>query len=192
MACSGAWDWAPYTSTYNDKGAHTMSKGVWKSVYLVGIGKGEAALEHLQPRVYYNGSFPLAPLDDSSAGGWTVEARVHLVSPGAASGTVEVSGQWGGSASTPASLVAGDNIVTVSLTVPAAKVSLWWPNGMGADHLPSLYNLSATWTPAKVRVRSSLCRYVVYIVCTGRQKSPAATIPTSLLPSSRTHSLTLD
>ena len=151
MACSGAWDWAPYTSTYNDKGAHTMSKGVWKSVYLLGIGKGEAALEHLQPRIYYNGSFPVAPLDDSSAGGWTVEVRVHLVSAGAASGTVEVSGQWGDSASTPASLVAGDNIVTVSLTVPAGKVKMWWPNGMGVDHLPNLYNLSATWTPAKVR-----------------------------------------
>lgn len=60
MACSGAWDWAPYTSTYNDQGAHTMSKGIWKSVYLIGTstaaGDNQAALEHLQPYIYYNGT----------------------------------------------------------------------------------------------------------------------------------------
>eukprot|EP00965_Chrysotila_dentata_P069607 2299144-Pleurochrysis_carterae.AAC.2 len=33
MACTGGWDWAPYSHTTLD-GAHTMSKGVWKSVYI--------------------------------------------------------------------------------------------------------------------------------------------------------------
>lgn len=43
-----------------------------------------------------------------------------------------------------ASLVSGNNTVTVTLTVPPQTVSLWWPNEMGAQ---SLYNITASWTP---------------------------------------------
>ena len=31
MSCTGGWDWAPYSHTFQD-GAHTFSKGIWKSV----------------------------------------------------------------------------------------------------------------------------------------------------------------
>eukprot|EP01047_Picozoa_sp_COSAG01_P000930 COSAG01_NODE_19_length_39011_cov_38.134968_4_plen_160_part_00 len=112
MACSGAWDWAPYTATYNSAKAHTFTKGIWKSIYLVGVPEGGAALEHLQPRITYDGSYPSAPLSDQSAAGWTVVVRVHLVGPAAQQhaavaaaagglagrGTVTVSGSWGGTA----------------------------------------------------------------------------------------------
>ena len=131
---SGAWDWAPYSSTFNDQKAHTMSKGIWKSIYLVGIPDGEAALQHLQPRIYYNGSYPVAPLTDSTAGAWTIVARVHLVAPAAARGPcrVNISGSWGGSATKDvAAVTQGDNIIELTLPVPAGQVSLWWPNGLG-------------------------------------------------------------
>lgn len=141
MACSGAWDWAPYTATYSDQKAHTMSKGIWKSVYLVGVPDGEAALEHLQPRIYYNGSYPSAPLTDSTAGAWTVVARVHLVAPNPSGGhgTINVTGSWGGTVSKVVRLYQGENVVELTLPVPAGQVSLWWPNGLGEQ---TLYNLT--------------------------------------------------
>ena len=36
MACSGGWDWAPYTYT-TQEGALTYTKGLWKSVYLTTV-----------------------------------------------------------------------------------------------------------------------------------------------------------
>jgi beta-mannosidase len=141
MACSGAWDWAPYTSTYNSRKAHTMSKGIWKSIYLVGVPDGEAALEHLQPQIYYNGSYPTAPLTDSTAGAWTVVARVHLFAPNPSGGhgTITVNGSWGGSAHKRVQLYKGGNVVELTIPVAAGEVSLWWPNGLGAQ---TLYNLT--------------------------------------------------
>lgn len=143
MAASGRWDWAAETSTYNSVGAHTFSKGIVRSVYLVAVGA--AAVEHLQTRIFYAGSYPTAPLTDASAGPWNVVARVHLLAPAPASGTVQVRGAWGGLASSPASLVAGNNTVEVTLSVPAGAVNLWWPNGLGQQ---ARYNITATWTPA--------------------------------------------
>ena len=117
-----------------------MSKGIVKSIYLVGVPDGEAALQHLQPRIYYNGSYPTSPLSDSTAGAWTVVARVHLVAPEASHGTVTVIGSWGGTAQKAVAIYKGDNIVELSLPVPAGQISLWWPNGLGAQ---PLYNLTA-------------------------------------------------
>jgi beta-mannosidase len=146
MAASGAWDWAPYTSSYNSLGAHTMSKGIVRSAYLAGVAASSAAVEHLQPRVYYRGAYPTIPLTDAGAGPWDVVARVHLTAPAAASGTLSVSGSWGGSASAPVSLTAGNQSVELTIRVPAGAVSLWWPLNLGAQ---ALYNLTATFTPSE-------------------------------------------
>jgi len=113
------------------------------------------------------GDYPTAPLTDAEAAGWTVEVRVHLIAPiTGAKGTVTVAvdesvntarnarkQQGTGFAAAAAaiaketvaaSLVSGNNTVTVTLTVPPQTVSLWWPNEMGAQ---SLYNITASWTP---------------------------------------------
>jgi len=144
IACSGAWDWAPYTATYNSAGAHTMSKGIARSVYLAGVGA--AAVEHLQPRIFYSGAYPTASLSDAVAGPWEVAARVHLRAPaGGASGTLAVAGSWGGANSSKVTLIAGNQTVELRMEVPAGAVRLWWPNGAGAQ---VLYNLTATFTPS--------------------------------------------
>ena len=36
MACTGGWDWAPYSYT-SQEGGFTFTKGIWKSVYLVAV-----------------------------------------------------------------------------------------------------------------------------------------------------------
>jgi beta-mannosidase len=56
MACSGGWDWAPYSDTYSmgwgasgPEPTRSFSKGIWKSVYLVTVPL--AAITHLVPHV---------------------------------------------------------------------------------------------------------------------------------------------
>ena len=56
-ACTGGWDWAPYSHSYLD-GAHTFSKGLWKSVYLATVSPASAAITHMVPQIFYRGGNP--------------------------------------------------------------------------------------------------------------------------------------
>ena len=49
MACSGAWDWAPYATTTLSDGRHTFSKGLVKSVYLLPVSL--TAVAHVVPPI---------------------------------------------------------------------------------------------------------------------------------------------
>ena len=52
MACTGGWDWAPYSYTRQD-GANTFSKGIWKSVYLTTVES--AAITSVVAHTFYLG-----------------------------------------------------------------------------------------------------------------------------------------
>ena len=57
-----------------------------------------------------------------------------------------VSGTWPGAGAptvVPTTLPAGNS--SVSATLPAANVQLWWPNGLGARQL---YTVNVSWVPA--------------------------------------------
>ena len=129
MGCTGGWDWAPYTDTFQEEQVHTFTYGVWKSVYLVGVE--QAAITNVVPHTYYQGGYPTAPLADSSHGGFTVEVRVHIWAPAAGKGVLTVHGGWhAAAANTTAafSWPAGDSNKTVVLKAdPAAgdTVELW-------------------------------------------------------------------
>jgi len=144
MACTGGWDWAPYTNTFATDGTtHTFSKGLWKSVYVASTaGAAEAAITHVVPQITYQGAYPTAPLTDATAGAFQVAARV-FVDGGATGGKQDVTltGDWG--ASTTATLHVPPGRSNFTLTVPAFRgdVKLWWPVGMGAQ---PLYNLTVT------------------------------------------------
>ena len=177
MACSGAWDWAPYTSTYNSFGSHSMTKGIWKNVYIVTVST--TAIEHVVPHVTYNGPYPTAPLTDSSASSFTVKTTVFFVSPVATAGTLEVSGGWGTDAGasviTNVNLPAGNFSVSVSMETMAGKVQLWWPNEMGSH---TLYPVTAKFTPASstagpaVSSSRNIGFRVIYLV-TGDDSDPS-------------------
>ena len=172
------WDWAPYsmntTMGFGASGPTTaryLTKGIVKSVYLVEVST--AAITHLVPHVFYNGAYPVTPLSDTNNGGFTVVLRTYLWSIGAVTGTVSVSGAWpGATASTPVSLVAGENSVVLNLTAAPGSVSLWWPNGLGAH---PLYTVSTTFTPSGSSVglttsRQIGFRFAVYV--TGNDTDP--------------------
>lgn len=113
------------TASSND--TTTFSKGIWKSVYVVGIRAASAAIEYVAPRVFYLGAYPTAPLSDESHGDFTVDVTVHLFAPAATSGTLTVTGAWGASADLPLELPAGPSNATVTLPAANNSVRLWWP-----------------------------------------------------------------
>lgn len=132
MACSGGWDWAPYTTT-KQEGARTFTKGIWKSVYLVGVSG--AAITHLAPHVFYNGPYVIEPLTETTKSDFSVSVRVHVWSavPCAAC-EIAVTGAWHqGSLATTRTVVravlpAGNSNITVTLQAPSAAVQLWYVN----------------------------------------------------------------
>ena len=76
-ACSGGWDWALYSNTFTPGGLPWLSMGVWKSVYLVEVAS--LSLRAMVPHVFYNGPYPMAPLTQVTASGWTVNVTAHVV-----------------------------------------------------------------------------------------------------------------
>ena len=136
MACSGGWDWAAYSLTKTGASTTTFSKGIAKSVYLLPIEQA-VTIEHVVPLVYYTGAYPTAPLSDATAGPWRVSVRIFMASTGPASGSLTVTGAWGGSATAPVSIpTATTNAsVAVDITVPVGGVALWWPVDVGGHPL---------------------------------------------------------
>jgi beta-mannosidase len=105
MACSGGWDWAPSTEVLTPpcppdapascahKGLPAFSRGLWKSVSLIALPPGTAALTAVVPAIFYDGAYPTEPLADAANGPWTVRVRVHaLAPPGGAAGVLTVAG----------------------------------------------------------------------------------------------------
>ena len=146
MACTGGWDWAPYTTTSESStGANTFTRGIWKSVYLVTINGGGAAIEHVVPQIFYTGEYPTAPLQPQQHSDFKVDVIVKFYVPQASEGVLSVKGEWGASVEKKISLAAGSGASeTVTLTAAAENISLWWPVGLGKQ---PLYTISVSYTP---------------------------------------------
>ncbi len=127
---------------YDAGQALTFSKGIWKSVYLVGVNS--VAVMAVVPHTFYNGPFPTAPLVDGAHAGFTLRTRVHVWAPASTTGTLSVAGAWG-AASASVAAPAGFSNATLEVTVPATAIKLWWPARVGAQ---PLYGVNATWVPS--------------------------------------------
>ena len=138
MACTGGWDWAPYSDTQQE-GAATFSKGIVKSVYLARVDG--VAVTHVVPHIFYLGDYPTQPLEESTKGDFEVRVRVHLWAPSAGVAEITVSGEWGESHTQHVQLPAGDSNTTVVLQASKKDVKLWWPAGAGAQ---PLYGVTVT------------------------------------------------
>jgi hypothetical protein len=168
MACTGGWDWAPYSNTFDQHGANTLSKGIWKSVYLVTAST--LAITHLVPQIFYQGNYPLTRLPDSPPGGFKVEVTAHVIATKPVTGNFKVEGSWGISTTSPVSVPAGESTFTTDLT--ANTVKLWWPNGLGAQNL---YNVTITWVPSSGAALSTSrsVGFRVFTIVTANDSDPS-------------------
>lgn len=163
MGCTGGWDWAPMSTTttpsFGETGAPspTFSLGIWKSVYLVSVPAGGAAITHVVPHVFYTGSHPVAPLAAGHHADFDVEVAIHLLASPSLKGTAHVVGSWGDAAkqnvlpkpvataaSGAAPLQLVESVQRLKLKATAKQVELWWPNGMGKQ---PLYLLNVSFVP---------------------------------------------
>jgi beta-galactosidase/beta-glucuronidase len=140
MACTGGWDWAPYTTT-KQQGVQTFSKGIWRSVYLAEIST--VGIEHVVPQITYLGKYPTSPLVDGKHGGFKVDVRTHLWAPAATKGTLTLTTSWGKTASVAVTVPAGNTSHVVTVNAAASDIKLWWPAGHGAQ---PLYNVTVAFT----------------------------------------------
>jgi beta-mannosidase len=155
MAASGGWDWAPYSRMRDRGGRLEWTRGIVGSVYLAATAVGTVAIDHLSPTILYKGMFPTSMLKDDGTHTFEVNVTTHLAAKADASGTLTVTGDWGGpqsiqSVAVPVAITAADNgTKAVSVIIEARRVKLWWPRGMGMGR-PVLYNVSAQFVPSAV------------------------------------------
>ena len=158
--CGGRWtfsgeiDWAPSMLTRdNATKRSTFGFGIWKSVYVLSIPAGSAAISQLAPTTWYQGGHPTTLLADDDHKGFDVHTDVELLAPAPVSGTVAVLGSWPGAVqvSQPVRLSKGNN--TVKVIIPAAqtiRAKLWHPRGNGNQ---TLYTISASFAPSPAAPR---------------------------------------
>jgi hypothetical protein len=70
---------APYGTTFTNTGAHTMSKGIVRSVYLLPVAA--VTITHVVPQIFYSGAYASAPLTEATTGDFAVSVRVHISAP---------------------------------------------------------------------------------------------------------------
>ena len=122
-----------------------MSKGIWKSVYLLPVAPATAAITHFLPHTFYAGGHPTTILADGAHAGFDMRCTVRLWAPAPVRGTVTVAvlGVPLATASVTASLAGGNSTVVVAIPAEAtAGVRLWHPRGNGQQ---PRYNVSATF-----------------------------------------------
>ena len=177
MGCSGGWDWAPYTNTYND-GALTFSSGIWKSVYVVDVAP--VAIVHVVPSVFYRGPDPTAPLVNGQHAGFSVAVKLFLHAQVATRATIRVRCGWGSAASAEVQLAPGENVATVSLAAAADEVQLWYPNGAGPQ---PLYNVAAVASVGgtDTAVATRRIGFRTFAIVTGAARPPGSTFTTGTM-----------
>ena len=125
----------------------TFGFGIGRSVYLLPLPAGSAAITQFVPHTFYAGGHPIRLLNDTTHAGFEVRCQIDLHAAVAGSGTVSVLGSWPGAArqSKRVSLPAGASSVALVLDAAQTKAArLWHPNGQG-DQV--LYNITATFAP---------------------------------------------
>ena len=85
MACSGGWDWAPYSRAGDDRQSPVFTFGFFKPIYIVEVK--EVLIVNVVPKIYYLGPYPTDPiLNNRLQGDFRLVVDVHLDTT---SGTLE-------------------------------------------------------------------------------------------------------
>jgi beta-mannosidase len=134
MACSGGWDWAPYTQAVDNRGSRVFTFGITNPAYVVEADN--VWIEDVVTKIYPSGRGRT-----SNRGDFEVLVQVNLGWVESIPHGSDVSLRFQSEFSSEVvrvSVGAAQPIVNVSLA--AKDVELWWPAGMG-NH--TLYKIRA-------------------------------------------------
>jgi hypothetical protein len=152
MACSGGWDWAPY-SQLSAHGSGFFTRAIWQPVFLEYVPS--VTIDTVVPLISYGGGHPTeALMDGHAANHFDIEVRIVIssgernaaVGVGPIYGTLRAVGAWAGPGASNEKRVSipSGSRTSATLDLSAQGVMLWWPIGYGAQ---SLYNLTILFTP---------------------------------------------
>jgi hypothetical protein len=124
-----------------------MSKGIVRSLYLLRIPSGSAAIATLTPLVHYLGDYPTTVLTDATAGPFLVEVQVVVRNPNPSSlSNVQVLASWAMGSNSSSILTippSGETLITAYLLIPMGSINLWWTSDIKTGP-QTLYDINAT------------------------------------------------
>ena len=164
MACSGGWDWAPYSHAGDERGSSLWTFGVVKPVYIV--REKAVSITHVVPRIYHVGErHPRQRLGPT--GDFQVLLDVHLKSTrghSASDGHLVVRTDFADEVTMKVPSIDQDGAVVVRVPLSADQVKLWWPNGLGDQHL---YTIETSYRGQDCCVTEWVSRRIGRFVYTG-------------------------
>lgn len=145
MACSGGWDWAPYSRAGDERGSSVWSFGIFRPVYI--IREAAVSIRYVAPKVY--------PIELNTTkgreehiptrGDFRVAIDVHLHAsngfPDDPTAHVVVRTDFGNETRVQIA-PSTKTSMTVRISLMATQVLLWWPADLGQ---PNLYALSVSY-----------------------------------------------
>ena len=151
QACSGGWDWAPYTQTGDQQGSRTFTFGIWKPLYIV--EQNRVSITHVVPKIYYLGDdvedAPRSPMRQGAQYDFRADVHVHVNVLTSTSmdplGSILLRGNFTNATSSAAMKNDGPQVITMSLLAPKDSIHLWWPSSAHHRHLQPLYSLQVSY-----------------------------------------------
>jgi len=138
MACSGGWDWAPYTQVFDEERRRAYTLGIVQPIYL--LHPRHVILTDVVPKIY-----PISS-DTGYVRDFRVQVEMHLqiIAPVLGEATsiqLLVSSNFSDANVHVPLDTRGQQVTTVVVNMTASNVDLWWPNGLGAQ---TLYEVSVS------------------------------------------------
>ena len=149
-ACSGGWDWAPYSKAADERGSRVLTFGIIQPIYLVEV-VGSISITYVVPKITYLGDecgdYPTRPMINGPHYDFRVTVDIHIKCHNNdfgndASNVILLRSDFSEEIQTlpiHCTYAGAQTIVTGTLTASSDDIRLWWPNGHGEQPLYHIF-----------------------------------------------------